>query len=72
MFQFPSNGKGFPNNYTNKSENRATGVSIPFKREGLSELALFVSLAVVGCGVSIPFKREGLSEQRIGIGHFLS
>ena len=36
-------------------------VSIPFKREGLSELTGFSTDRVLVC-VSIPFKREGLSE----------
>ena len=37
-------------------------VSIPFKREGLSE-RIFFCLVIVVFFVSIPFKREGLSER---------
>ncbi len=36
-FQFPSNGKVFPNNGEFLRESHSTRVSIPFKREGLSE-----------------------------------
>ena len=39
VFQFPSNGKGFLNWYQRSAEERARPhVSIPFKREGLSQL----------------------------------
>ncbi len=37
-------------------------VSIPFKREGLSERVIFTETKD-GVKVSIPFKREGLSER---------
>ena len=89
MFQFPSNGKVFPN--TSMSVRRITPVlsfnslqtgrsfrtpvtpnpndgndpvtvSIPFKREGLSELGYNFWLDAWYIIVSIPFKREGLSE----------
>ena len=63
MFQFPSNGKVFPNS------RKVTGfeltiwtVSIPFKREGLSELRKNETRRGTLDDVSIPFKREGLSE----------
>ena len=38
------------------------GVSIPFKREGLSELKRYDEVRP-HVHVSIPFKREGLSER---------
>ena len=88
MFQFPSNGKDFPNKIYSIWNPAEGQVSIPFKREGLSEhLAglltgnpcpvfqfpsngkdfpnekgtdfIFSRLVQI---VSIPFKREGLSE----------
>ena len=37
-------------------------VSIPFKREGLSEPEAVDYMLLQGLSVSIPFKREGLSE----------
>ena len=48
---------------TDKSDtgNQIYQVSIPFKREGLSEPFLFCS-GIQRANVSIPFKREGLSE----------
>ncbi len=63
LFQFPSNGKVFPNCFTQKPRPGCLLVSIPFKREGLSE-RVDVRRAAAGNGntVSIPFKREGLSE----------
>ena len=90
-FQFPSNGKGFPNRKFQRScktdlgfNSLQTGkafrtifyifrigffeenVSIPFKRERLSELKDLTWRRVrVGTLVSIPFKRERLSEQKI-------
>ena len=37
-------------------------VSIPFKREGLSERFTTITNLTAHFAVSIPFKREGLSE----------
>ena len=37
-FQFPSNGKDFPNLKLKRNDAKPQTVSIPFKREGLSEL----------------------------------
>ena len=86
-FQFPSNGKDFPNKlylplrvaFTNKFQFPSNGkglselklfmpqptiqkVSIPFKREGLSERWTLMAILISVTRVSIPFKREGLSE----------
>ena len=64
VFQFPSNGKDFPNAKRKRLAQKAEvlkRVSIPFKREGLSELETYHA-AGVWKKVSIPFKREGLSE----------
>ena len=87
-FQFPSNGKGFPNNWKCEGSFSSQRVSIPFKRERLSELisgkfvdTLQKSFNSLQTGkafrthhippfygwerrnrVSIPFKRERLSE----------
>ena len=38
-------------------------VSIPFKREGVSEPLNMKTTIICGCHVSIPFKREGVSER---------
>ena len=67
MFQFPSNGKVFPNSGNAYVTTEGLNVSIPFKREGLSELNKDV-LDGMAVAVSIPFKREGLSE-RVGECH---
>ena len=90
QFQFPSNGKDFPNSQTTELGSRSnsfgfnslqTGrtfrtvsvllqkkrcrtVSIPFKREGLSERYKIVKSMAKLYSVSIPFKREGLSERQ--------
>ena len=62
-FQFPSNGKVFPNRKDTVMTTRPFSmVSIPFKREGLSELKNGQIFFNVEWSVSIPFKREGLSE----------
>ena len=64
VFQFPSNGKVFPNRRFKRESYDTIEVSIPFKREGISER--------YGCNnhhhrpyfqVSIPFKRESISER---------
>ena len=60
-FQFPSNGKGFPNLGCLAVAACDEKVSIPFKRERLSERKK-LSLVVLKKFVSIPFKRERLSE----------
>ncbi len=65
MFQFPSNGKVFPNWEDMRPLKRGRTVSIPFKREGLSEQELQEEYEVKVSFVSIPFKREGLSEPRM-------
>ena len=63
-FQFPSNGKVFPNTTTRINNSPLRSVSIPFKREGLSELIAGLTSSISSPGfVSIPFKREGLSER---------
>ena len=68
MFQFPSNGKDFPNEkFQCQAILKLKRVSIPFKREGLSELndeGVDTNLHGPPEKVSIPFKREGLSEQK--------
>ena len=66
-FQFPSNGKGFPNeDVTLKSKELfLILVSIPFKRERLSEHAIKLELQESAYKFSIPFKRERLSETSI-------
>ena len=63
MFQFPSNGKVFLNlnDSLAEVETARKNVSIPFKREGLSEPKP-EKKSVGRNSVSIPFKREGLSE----------
>ena len=63
MFQFPSNGKA----YLNTKEGQAwiaalEKVSIPFKRESVSELFIMQNITKKG-HVSIPFKRESVSER---------
>ena len=62
-FQFPSNGKGFPNEMDVVKMFFRILVSIPFKRERLSEHSQFFHQRLL-TRVSIPFKRERLSEQR--------
>ena len=42
LFQFPSNGKDFPNYHTKGQKWKPIFVSIPFKREGLSERCFVV------------------------------
>ena len=88
-FQFPSNGKGFPNEelververeelgfnslqtgkafrtkiiMTFSPSSQEKPVSIPFKRERLSELWILGRSKMEKETVSIPFKRERLSE----------
>ena len=61
-FQFPSNGKDFPNTGRLGCDGNVWCVSIPFKREGLSEQWMGVYPRWRRIIVSIPFKREGLSE----------
>ena len=61
-FQFPSNGKVFPNDYESSVEYTMGKVSIPFKREGISEQRALLVQGSVPVLVSIPFKREGISE----------
>ena len=65
MFQFPSNGKGFPNRKDKFAKLlRSAKVSIPFKRERLSELEIRkIDKDDDWNEVSIPFKRERLSER---------
>ncbi len=64
-FQFPSNGKVFPNEFdSGMKPDPITLVSIPFKREGLSEREDGIEEIRRITVVSIPFKREGLSEHR--------
>ena len=66
MFRFPSNGKAFLNakagwvyNLVEETER----VSIPFKREGVSERQAGKTWKeALHLVVSIPFKREGVSE----------
>ena len=62
VFQFPSNGKDFPNVLATFGMAGCDEVSIPFKREGLSERVVTASEPEEETFVSIPFKREGLSE----------
>ena len=62
-FQFPSNGKGFPNWLQGFEAVLSERVSIPFKRERLSEPIHISELTPEVRSVSIPFKRERLSEQ---------
>ena len=63
-FQFPSNGKDFPNLGSSYILNSfVITVSIPFKREGLSEQKETHMSTYQVSRVSIPFKREGLSER---------
>ena len=40
-------------------------VSIPFKRESVSEQRLFFFTKIKGEWVSIPFKRESVSEHKL-------
>ena len=59
MFQFPSNGKDFPN-YYNKNRTRS--------RSNVSETGSnVIALLLEWKTVSIPFKREGLSEHRMDL-----
>ena len=63
-FQFPSNGKAYLNFIVDLRErNRMLCVSIPFKRESVSE-QVQRGLGGQSCWelVSIPFKRESVSE----------
>ena len=62
LFQFPSNGKGFPNPTMRDILIVGRYVSIPFKRERLSEPWDEFACLFIGGTVSIPFKRERLSE----------
>ena len=63
-FQFPSNGKVFPNSGGSYDTTTEVLVSIPFKREGVSELnKCRGDISSRYLMVSIPFKREGVSEQ---------
>ena len=50
LFQFPSNGKGFPNSSRVRPSTGRLSVSIPFKRERLSErfLCLFSTNTAAG------------------------
>ncbi len=45
-FQFPSNGKVFPNEKRIEILTQAKPVSIPFKREGLSELNNYIAYRI--------------------------
>ena len=56
-------GKAFRTERNNLDPKRNNHVSIPFKRERLSELAEPIEPEIVETAVSIPFKRERLSEQ---------
>ena len=61
-FQFPSNGKVYLNKFEAVPTNFPTDrVSIPFKREGVSEPVMILT-TILWIIVSIPFKREGVSE----------
>ncbi len=68
MFQFPSNGKAYLNLHQfgdGRSPHRR--VSIPFKRESVSEHESLQEGGDYDCPtVSIPFKRESVSEPYIG------
>ena len=48
---------------------RISEVSIPFKREGLSEQQDGNQVTYIYCHVSIPFKREGLSEPKHAVAY---
>ena len=62
MFQFPSNGKHFQNEELIDTIVTDDKVSIPFKREALSEQKTKLKTDSIFGLVSIPFKREALSE----------
>ena len=63
MFQFPSNGKAYLNTTAvMAADDNEIEVSIPFKRESISELSQVTILQHKDLLVSIPFKRESISE----------
>ena len=56
-------GRRFQTNFYDDVDNLGFGVSIPFKREGVSKQELRMHIEVTGIHVSIPFKREGVSKR---------
>ena len=62
MFQFPSNGKVYLNLDVRTRVGGRVCVSIPFKRESISERGKSKVNLASTCQVSIPFKRESISE----------
>ena len=60
-FQFPSNGKAYLNETGLDISDVLGSVSIPFKRESVSELETGFG-TIRHTRVSIPFKRESVSE----------
>ena len=65
-FQFPSNGKAYLNRNTNIGlMPKRDCVSIPFKRESVSEPKNERIANAAEVNVSIPFKRESVSEREL-------
>ena len=64
MFQFPSNGKAYHKANRQETLLRANRkVSIPFKRERVSQVGATTPCNQVHFEVSIPFKRESVSQE---------
>ena len=70
-FQFPSNGKGFPNGLGDYISAGKILVSIPFKRERLSELKVYPFLATAGGVFQFPSNGKGFPNVGDGINHRL-
>ena len=63
-FQFPSNGKAYPKDQKAVNAQETANVSIPFKRESVSQGNATKLNKEEGPKVSIPFKRESVSQER--------
>ena len=63
VFQFPSNGKGFPNADIDTRLQLRFSFQFPSNGKGFPNLGNWLNRPDTGNPVSIPFKRERLSEQ---------
>ena len=61
-FQFPSNGKGFPNFFVGCKEATMVVFQFPSNGKGFPNAGAWFNCPVILVSVSIPFKRERLSE----------
>ena len=64
VFQFPSNGKAYLKLWSVWANLQRYRVSIPFKRESVSQAKKGEIDESTKCKVSIPFKRESVSQDR--------